>query len=357
MMTVLEVEGRRAAVLNAVVSEYIDAAQPVGSAHLASATAMHVSAATLRSDMALLEREGYLAQPHVSAGRVPTERGFRFYVDHLARPARLNGTQRTHLRRSFERLDGDTGDVLEKAGALLARITGSTSVVVAETRGASPARFVQLVRLSSQAGLLVMVRGDGVVVKRDVRFPVRASEEEIARASAVMNDHYAGKVSARCTAPAPTGVHRVDLVVKSAAGLLARMERTEEEPEYFFIGGPSRVAASFDAVGTIEAVLSILEQQVVITSLLRGMLARGMSVAIGLEEHGVQPLSPCALVVSPVTFDGGLAGAFGVLGPIRMDYRLALAAVNEVGEQIVGRLGDSEPQRASDATGTLRGRQ
>jgi heat-inducible transcriptional repressor len=116
------------------------------------------------------------------------------------------------------------------------------------------------------------------------------------------------------------------------------------ESDQVFVGGPARLAESFEAVETVRSVLSILEQQLVVVSLLRDVLDRGLSVAIG-TEHGYEPLSSCAVVVAPVTVDGQDLGAVGLLGPTRMDYPRTLAAVHVVGERLGERLAEGHDGR------------
>jgi len=138
---------------------------------------------------------------------------------------------------------------------------------------------------------------------------------------------------------AATGDQATDrLVMAGLASLLAI--RPEDQTEQLFVGGPSRLATAFDAVETVRSVLTILEQQLVVVSLLRDVLDRGLSVAIG-AEHGFEPLVSCAIVVMPVSVDGEKAGTIGLLGPTRMNYPQALAAARVVGERLGQRLGES----------------
>ena len=113
-----QLDGRKAAILNAVVAEYIETAQPVGSAHINSTPGVEVSSATVRSEMAALERDGFLVQPHTSAGRIPTDKGYRFFVDHLARPGTLGPEQRQEVRRFFAHVHGEVEDLLGRTTGL-----------------------------------------------------------------------------------------------------------------------------------------------------------------------------------------------------------------------------------------------
>ena len=135
----------------------------------------------------------------------------------------------------------------------------------------------------------------------------------------------------------PSGSKRVDRVVAAARTAFGALEGAIDADQVF-VGGPARLAESFEAVETVRSVLGILEQQLVVVTLLRDVLGRGLSVAIG-TEHGFEPLSSCAVVVAPVSIDGQDLGAVGLLGPTRMDYSRAMAAAHIVGERLGERLG------------------
>ena len=126
----MRLDARKAAILNAVVTEYIGSAQPVGSQHVVDAPGVSVSSATVRSDMAALERDGYLAQPHTSAGRIPTDKGYRFFVDHLAGPGSLDPVERQQVRQFFDHAHGEIEQMLERTSGLLADLTDCTAMVV-----------------------------------------------------------------------------------------------------------------------------------------------------------------------------------------------------------------------------------
>ena len=349
-----ELDPRKAAILEAVVSEYIGTAQPVGSHHVAHAAGIHVSSATIRSEMVALEREGYLAQPHTSAGRIPTDKGYRFFVDQLAQPGVLGPAERTRVSRFFEQVHGEMEEMLERTSGLLSELTSCASVVVSPSHETAPVRSVQLVGLGPRVALLVAVLADGAVEKRSIDFGEEVSEEVLGRASARLHAAAQFRPLGGVAVPAKSGDPLVDRVVARAQAALA--ELASEAHDRVFVGGPSRLAAAFDAVETVRAVLAALEQQLVVVSLLRDLLERGLSVAIG-AEHGYEPLASCAVVVAPVPVDGQPAGAVGVLGPTRMNYPQALAAARIVGERLGQRLGRSnEPASVAYSAGGPRSR-
>jgi heat-inducible transcriptional repressor len=326
---------RKAAILRAVVEEYIDTAQPVGSGHVARAPGVDVSSATVRNDMATLESDGYLRQPHTSAGRVPTEKGYRFFVDHLRQPARLQGRSAEEVRDFFARAHGEVEQMLSETSRLLVNLTDLTSVVVAPATAEATLRSVQLVALSSTAALAVAVYSDGTVDKHTIELPGGAGDERVAAASAHLTAHLAGtRRHLPGTVPA-TGDAATDALAAAAVEALAM--RPGDDPDHVYVGGTARMAQAFDAIETVREVLGILEQQFVVVSLLRDVIDRGLHVAIGTET-GVAPLAECAIVVAPYDIEGERAGTIGVLGPTRMNYPQALAAVAVVSHRLSDRL-------------------
>ena len=327
---------RKAAILRAVVEEYIDTAQPVGSGHVARRPGVQVSPATVRNEMVALEQEGYLVQPHTSAGRIPTDQGYRFFVDHMTSPGPLGQAEQQQVRRFFDRAHGALEEMLRDTTRLLSGLTDYTAVVVGPAHEDATVRSVQLVGLGPRTALAVAVLSNGVVEKATVELPDDTSDERLADATTHLAERLLGEpVGAPATTGDPSGDAAVDDICSAAVRALKEGHATE--PEQVFVGGTARMAAAFDAVETVREVLAILEQQFVVVGLLRDVLDRGLSVAI-CAETGVQPLAECSVVVSPYTVDGEPAGTIAVLGPTRMHYPQALAAVGVVSQRLGRRL-------------------
>ena len=325
---------RKAAILRAVVQEYIETAQPVGSGHVATAHGVNVSSATVRNEMAILEQEGYLHQPHTSAGRVPTEKGYRFFVDHLE-PAALRGATAEQVRTFFDKAHGELEDMLSETSRLLSNLTNCAGVVIGPTTEDATVRSVQLVALGSTNVLLVVVLSNGTVEKHTIEVEPDVGDERISAASAHLAAHLVGDLRARVGAPPATGDGGTDAVGSRAVGALESVGG--ERSEHVFVGGAARITEAFDAIETVREVLGLLEQQFVVVSLLRDVLDRGLHVAIGTET-GMPTLAECALVVAPYIVEGEAAGTIGVLGPARMHYPKALAAVAVVSSRLGERL-------------------
>lgn len=328
---------RKAAVLRAVVEGYIETAQPVGSAHVARHTEMPVSPATVRNEMAILEREGYLVQPHTSAGRVPTDKGYRFFVDQLTEPGPLDPGRRQLVRDFFRKAHGELEQMLHSTSTLLSTLTDYAAVVVGPAHEAATVRSVQLVGLGSRMALVVAVLSNGVVEKRALELDADTGDERVAAACAHLMSVLVGASIGRVPVPTQTGDPVVDGLARKAVAALQGGH--DEESDQVFVGGASRMAAAFDAVETVRQVLTTLEQQYVVVSLLQDVLDRGLSVAIG-TEHGLAPLAECSVVVAPYDVEGARAGTIGVLGPTRMNYPQALAAVAVVSRRLGERLSE-----------------
>ena len=326
---------RKTAILRAVVQEYIATAQPVGSTHIASAPGVQVSSATVRNEMAVLEQEGYLAQPHTSAGRVPTDKGYRFYVDHMATPGRLEAGAQQRVGEFFDTAHGRLEELLHQTTNLLAQVTHHAALVVGPPAQSAIVRSVQVVSLSTRSAAVVAVLSNGQVENQVIDLPIETSDVRLAAVTAHLQAHMTGRALDGATSGVPaTGDRELDALCDTARAAL----RPDTE-ESVFVGGASSMAQAFDTVDTVRSVLRTLEQQYVMVSLVRDILDRGLSVAIG-TEHGIEPLAACSVVVKPVVVDGEQVGTVGVLGPTRMDYPQALATVEAVSDRLGRRLSD-----------------
>jgi heat-inducible transcriptional repressor len=328
---------RKTAILRAVVQEYIETAQPVGSSHVATSPGLNVSSATVRNEMAVLEQEGYLQQPHTSAGRVPTDKGYRYFVDHLVPPGRLDGVRTKQVREFFDSAHGAIEQMLHDTSGLLARLTDYAAVVVGPPSESATVRSVQLVSLSSRVVLLVGVLSNGFVHHEPLEFTQDITDERISAATAHLAAHLIGRAVGALPDVPPTGDAATDALVDVAVSALRAVGRGADDQ--VFVGGASRMAAAFDAVEVVRNVLVTLEQQYVVVALLRDVLDRGLTVAIG-AEHGIEPLAACSVVVAPYVVEGEAIGTIGVLGPTRMNYPHAFAAVGVVSERLGRRLSE-----------------
>ncbi|MFP5360140.1 MAG: heat-inducible transcriptional repressor HrcA [Actinomycetes bacterium] len=323
-------EERRHAVLRAIVEGYVATHEPVGSKALAETRALGVSSATIRNDMAILEEEGFIAQPHTSAGRIPTDKGYRLFVDHLAASALPEAHKRaigTFLSDAV-----DLNDVVERSVRLLSQLTRQVAVVQFPSLRESAVRRVELVRLGAEHALVVVVSADARVDQQTIPLGEATPDEAFERAVRDINEAAQGRTGAALEkaleawagspGQVPWAAAVASIVVTAARG------GTVERVVFAGTSNLARAGSGLEA-DTIAPVLDALEEQVVLLRLLHEMAAGGddVSVRIGAETHH-EALSRTSIVAAAYGRDA--SSLVGALGPTRMDYPGTMAAVRAV---------------------------
>jgi heat-inducible transcriptional repressor len=331
-----ELDERKAAILRAIVEHYVASAQPVGSQTVTQSAGLGVSAATVRNEMSVLERDGLIAQPHTSAGRVPTDAGYRYYVDHFVGSGALPPAERRRIAEFFTSASLAMDDLLHQTSQLLARVTAHAAVVVGPQADAVTVRSVHVAQLQSRVLLAVLVLSNGAVAKETVVLDADAEADDVAVASNRLAAHLSNRRLAELPAlPYAGGANdRADAIARASCDALAAYVAAHHgEPLY--VGGASHLAAEQEAFAstTTSGLLELLEQHVVLCALLRELLGPGLTVRIGAENE-LADLRECSLVLAPYIVEGETVGTVGVLGPTRMDYRKAQAAVATVSRQL-----------------------
>jgi heat-inducible transcriptional repressor len=331
----MAMEERKAAILRAVVEEYVETAQPVGSQRVARTRNLGVSSATVRNDMTVLEREGYIEQPHTSAGRIPTDLGYRYFVDHFTREGALRVAQRRAVAEFFESAHRALEDLLHETSQLLSRVTDHTAMVVGPQPDVARVRGIQLVVLHPGVVLAVAVLSNGVVEKHTLELAGQPDEPRLHATAAALEAQMLGHPFNDLPPFRATGDEELDRLGRAVRKAFGEIVSTRPS-EHLYVGGTSKIAADLESFATAESaahLLELLEQQVVVVSLVRNLLDAGVSVSIG-SENEIKELRDCAIVLAPYQIEGELAGTVGVLGPTRMDYRQAIGAVAAVSQQL-----------------------
>jgi heat-inducible transcriptional repressor len=340
---------RRTDVLRAIVSDYIASHEPVGSKSLVERHALGVSSATIRNDMAVLEAEGYIVQPHTSSGRIPTEKGYRHFVDSIEQITPLSAAQRRAIRAFLEGAV-DLDDVLRRAVRLLAQLTQQVAVVQYPVLGRSTVRHLEVVSLAPTRLLLVLITDTGRVEQRIVELGAELADERVAELRTLLSEAVADKRLEDASARLAGSLDRARPDLRDAAErcVTVLVETLVEHPDdRIVLGGTAnltRSAADFD--GSLRTVLEALEEQVVILKLLSSAQAvgpggpAGVTVQIG-EETRAAEMRGASVVSSVYGSAGQMLGGMGVLGPTRMDYPGTIASVaavaHYVGEILAGR--------------------
>ncbi len=321
--------------MKAVIEEYVETGQPVGSSTVAKTGNLGVSPATVRNEMSILEREGYVTHPHTSAGRIPTDKGYRFFVDHLARQKDLLPGPRQAVSEFFATAQGALEEMLHETSLLLSRITDHAAVVVGPQTDAVRLRSAQLVRLHDNSALVVAVLSDGRVERQFVEIPAATDDTRLGAATVALDTQLRDSSLSELPVPRPTGDAITDALVTQARDALAARV-TDGLPEAVFVGGASRIAAdigAFSASETVARLLEVLEHQYVVVSLVRDLIDQGVTVRIGAENQ-LEDLRECSVVLARYNVEGQVAGTIGVLGPTRMNYPQTMAAVAAVSRRL-----------------------
>ena len=332
-------DDRKLDVLRAIVEDYVSTREPVGSKTLVERHQLGVSPATVRNDMAALEEDGYIAQPHTSAGRVPTDKGYRLFVDRMSSVKPLSGAE----RRAIESFLGgavDLDDVVGRTVRLLAQLTHQVAVVQYPSLTRSSVRHLELVPISSTRVLVVLITDTGRVEQRTVDLPDPLSEDEVADIRTTFNSRIAGSrlpdAAARLSdlPEAVPAALRADITAVMATVLETLVEKPEER---VVLAGTANLArtGALDFPRTIRPVLEALEEQVVLLRLFGEVTdAQTVRVSIG-EENQHEGLWTASVVSTGYGSESGapLAG-LGVLGPTRMDYPGTMGAVRAVARYV-----------------------
>ncbi|WP_039939016.1 MULTISPECIES: heat-inducible transcriptional repressor HrcA [Streptomyces] len=326
---------RRLEVLRAIVQDYVGTEEPVGSKALTERHRLGVSPATVRNDMAALEDEGFIAQPHTSAGRIPTDKGYRLFVDRLAGVKPLSAPERRAIQNFLDSAV-DLDDVVGRTVRLLAQLTRQVAVVQYPSLTRSTVRHVELLPLAVARVMLVLITDTGRVEQRMVDCPAPISDDSLADLRARLNSRVVGRRFAdvpQLVQDLPESFEQEDRGTVST--VLATLLETlvEETEERLMIGGTANLTRFVhDFPLTIRPVLEALEEQVVLLKLL-GEQDSGMTVRIG-HENAHEGLNSTSVVAVGYGSGDEAVAKLGVVGPTRMDYPGTMGAVRAVARYV-----------------------
>jgi heat-inducible transcriptional repressor len=331
-------EDRKLDVLRAIVEDYVSTNEPVGSKSLVERHQLGVSPATIRNDMAALEDEGYITQPHTSAGRVPTDKGYRLFVDRLSSVKPLSPPERKAIE-TFLAGAVDLDDVVHRTVRLLAQLTHQVAVVQYPSLSRSSVRHLEFVLVSGTRVLVVLITDTGRVEQRQVDVPTVLTEEDLA----VLRNRFNERVIGRRLSDAPSLLAdlpdtidqrlKANAVAVLSTVLETLVERTEER---VVLAGTANLArgGALDFPGTIRPVLEALEEHVVLLRLFGEVTdAHSVRVSIG-GENPHEGLQTASIVTSGYGVAATPFAGLGVLGPTRMDYPGAMGAVRAVARYV-----------------------
>ncbi|MCR2811773.1 heat-inducible transcriptional repressor HrcA [Microbacterium sp. zg.Y1090] len=337
-------------VLRAIVQDYVDTNEPVGSKAIVDRHAFGVSAATIRNDMAQLEDEELIVAPHTSSGRVPTDKGYRVFVDHLAQLRPLTPAQRTAIG-SFLDGAGDLDDLLARTVRALTRLTGQVAIVQYPSFARAHVSHLELVDLGGGRVIVIVVTDIGRVSQRIASVPTDLGEDGMTRVRARLAELLTGssvRDGAQAVADllaAPAQPDAFDRAVRAIAGVVAEELEEFRQDRLVLAGSATLARREQDFRGSIYPLLEAIEEQVTLLKLMSEMVAddQGLAASIGRENEPFG-LAEASVITGEYDVTGSRA-RLGLLGPTRMDYSSNLAAVRAVAHYLNRLLEEDESNR------------
>lgn len=339
------VSDRSLEVLRVIVQDYVASREPVGSKSIVDRHSFGVSAATIRNDMALLEEEELIAAPHTSSGRIPTDKGYRVFVDHLADLRPLSPAQKQAIE-TFLGQSADLDEVLARSVRLLSQLTHQVALVQYPSLSRAKVRHIELVPLAGTRILSVLITDSGRVEQRVIELPRPIDENLLGEVRVRLNAAVVGlsmtEAATALTGASGLGPHELQDVVDLITATLSDQIGANRQDKLVMAGAANLVRTEEDFTGSIYPVLEAIEEQVVLLRLFSEMATdqHGVSVSIG-RENASFGLGETSVLTSGYTSPGGDPARLGVLGPTRMEYSNNMAAVRAVARYLSRLLGEN----------------
>lgn len=321
-------EDRRSEVLRALVEEHIKTGEPVSSRAVLERSRLNVSGATVRNDLAALEQEGLVQQPHTSAGRVPTVAGYRYYVDHLG-PGRLRQAAQAKITSLFGDVHVELSNLLRATSNLLAEITDLPSVVIAPGFAKENIRAVHTVQVATDQVLVIAVTEGGRVLQQRGRIRVPVTPFEIEEAQRIVTAAVVGNEIGATPDFGDLDSNVSDPIREAVLTVSDSLHLAGTAGSEMFVGGTQRMTQVWHDLSTVQRILEIMEREAEVMDL----LATASDTTIQLGDD-------LDMAVVSKSYDSlGEGGTVGVIGPMRMNYKRAISAVEEVTRELEEQIG------------------
>lgn len=330
-------DARKFRILQAIIDDYILTAIPVGSRTISKKYEMGLSSATIRNEMSDLEELGYLDQPHISAGRIPSAKAYRLYVDQLLQTGKIRSDDVESIREHFTQRTGKMEDVINHTAQVLSSVTHYTSLVMSPKGGEMTIRNLQLVPVSQNSALLVIVTDAGIVRDQLIHVDSDLDADALYAISRMLSERLSGH-SLADTQELLRGMAsefaEKRSVINSVSGLVADVESQQARAKLAY-GGTSNILSfpEYNDVEKARSFLTLLESKDTLLTLLEQHQNVAFTVRIG-PETGVPELKDCSLVTATYSLGDRTHGTIGVIGPTRMQYGRVLSVLSAMGEQL-----------------------
>jgi heat shock gene repressor HrcA len=333
---------RKRKILQTIVDDYVSTAEPVGSRTLARKYSLGISPATIRNEMADLEVLGFLEQPHTSAGRVPSPRGYRFYVDCLLSPSKISDYDVNLITNWYESRVRSLEEVFQETAKIISRMTRGITLVTAPQISKALFKYLQFMPLDERRAIVAVVTDTGFVENKVIDIPGEMSFQDLQRVAANINERLTG-LSFDQIKHSQLREIRNDILsdpsLFEAALAVLRQALAVEKAEKVYLGGTTQLLAQpeFRDVDKIRGLLSMLEEEKLLADILHMQDGDGVIVTIG-QENKYSGIQNCSMVQATYSVEGQIIGTLAVLGPTRMDYGKIMAVLefmhNHLGETL-----------------------
>ena len=346
-----ELSERKKRILKAIVDAHIVDGEPVGSKYIMQDEHLDCSSATIRNEMAELEALGYLEQPHTSAGRVPSELGYRFYVDTLIESYAMTTTEIAEINKLLKSKMNELDQILMAASKLAGNLTNYTSFVIKPKASSVRIKRFDVIFVDRHSLLLVMISDGGAVLTKRLSIDVSVSQMTASDLAAALNDHISGLTANEITLPI---IVELEEAMGDKAGIVNPIIKIIYESMNELDGGDLKVSGmdrllqypEYSNKDHLRELLGALENKEDILDLVSEPESDGVNVVIG-SESSVKVMNNSALVFKPVVRDGKTLGAIGIIGPRRMDYAKVVATIEGLAGNVESMLNETDmlPER------------
>ncbi len=333
----MEMDSRKMRILQAIIDDYILTGMPVGSRTISKKYETSLSSATIRNEMSDLEELGYLAQPHVSAGRIPSAKAYRLYVDALLRTGKIQSDSEENIRSHFSGRVRQMEDVIDRAAQVISSLTNYTAVVLSPKGREPRIKTVQLVPASSGLALVVLVTDAGMIRDSVIRIGTDMDSDTLYMISRTITETLEGHTLKEACEILPGLIARMqdnNQVLRELYGYFSE-DRKDGYSGHMAIGGTSNMLAypEYSDMDKARNFLSLMETRDKLAEIIRGNGEMDFTVRIG-PETGVPEMSDCSIVTATYSTRQGQQGTIGVIGPTRMRYSRVIAILNAMGHQL-----------------------
>jgi len=335
---------RKRKILNAIIHDYIETAEPVGSRTIARRHELGLSSATIRNEMADLEEMGYLVQPHTSAGRIPSDKGYRMYVDHLMRIRQLSGEETESIENALEKRIHELGELIRLVSSVISQVTKYTSMAVTPQTKKISVKAVQAVPIEQGKALVVVVTNAGIVKNSMVRIPVNVTPDFLIRVSNILNDKLHGltidKIDDTILADLEREIGNNDNLIRPILSGVSDCIRQVDDSEVYLEGTTNILNfPEFNDVNRAKEFLDVLDRKEIVRKLLiRGSDTNGVRVQIGTENE-IDKIKNCSIVTATYSVGNVVLGSIGVIGPTRMEYEKVVSSMDYIRKKINHQIG------------------